>query len=58
MVVNIDGAAGTHTVHFENLRGSSYSHTIQLDATYPFFEGFSATAAFAKIGYQITPKQR
>lgn len=46
MVVNIDGAVGAHTVCFENLHGSSYSHTLQLDATYPFFEGFSATAAF------------
>lgn len=62
MVVNIDGAAGLHTVHFENLRGSSYSHTIQLDATYPFFEGFSATAAFryndARTTYDGTLRRR
>ncbi len=45
MVANVDGAQGTHTVSFENLDGRSYSHTVQVDATYPFFEGFSATAA-------------
>lgn len=28
------------------LNGQSYSHTIQVDATYPFFEGFEAMAAF------------
>lgn len=46
MVVNVDGEAGPHSVSFDNLSGRSYSHTLQLDATYPFFEGFSATAAF------------
>lgn len=46
MVVNIDGSKGAHTVSFENLKGNSYSHTLQIDATYPFFEGFTATAAF------------
>ena len=62
MVVNIDGAAGAHTVRFENLHGSSYSHTLQLDATYPFFEGFSATAAFryndARTTYDGTLRRR
>lgn len=46
MVVNIDGAHGQNTVSFENLAGTSYSHTAQIDATYDFFEGFTATAAF------------
>lgn len=46
LVVNIDGIKKSHIVSFENLRGRSYSHTFQIDATYPFFEGFSATAAF------------
>ena len=32
--------------HFSQLGGRSFSHTVQVDATYPFFEGFSATAAF------------
>ncbi len=46
MVVNVDGKQGEHTVSFENLDGRSYSHTLQVDATYPFFDGFTATAAF------------
>lgn len=49
--------------HFGQLHGKSYSHTVQLDATYPFFEGFSATAAFryndARTTYEhIGLKQR
>ena len=35
-----------HQVHFYNLDGISYSHTFQIDATYPFFEGFSLLGAF------------
>lgn len=46
MVMNVDGSAGAHSVCFENLNGKSYSHTVQIDATYPFFEGFTTTAAF------------
>ena len=45
MVANVDGVRGAHSVVFENLQGRSYSHTVQVDATYPFFEGFTATAA-------------
>ena len=46
MVVNFDGKKGEHTLSFENLQGKSYSHTLQIDATYPFFSGFTATGAF------------
>lgn len=46
LVLNYDGKAGAHTLNFEALDGKSYSHTFQVDATYPFFEGFTATAAF------------
>ena len=46
MVINFDGARGEHTLSFENLDGKSYSHTLQIDATYPFFSGFTATGAF------------
>lgn len=46
MIVNFDGAKGEHTLSFENLDGKSYSHTFQVDATYPLFSGMSATAAF------------
>ena len=35
-----------HKLHFYNLDGISYSHTFQIDATYPFFEGFSLLGAF------------
>ena len=35
-----------HQVRFSNLDGISYSHTFQIDATYPFFEGFSLLGAF------------
>lgn len=47
MIVNYDGKTyGKHSISFENLNGKSYSRTMQIDATYPFFEGFSATGAF------------
>lgn len=53
MVVNIDGALRAypqehgvaHSLSFENLDGKSYSHTVQVDATYPFAFGITATAA-------------
>ena len=46
MIMNFDGAKGSHTLSFENLDGKSYSHTFQVDATYSLFSGMSATAAF------------
>lgn len=45
LVVNVDGAQGVGTVAFENLAGCSYSHTMQVDVTYPLVQGLSATAA-------------
>lgn len=39
-------SAGMPQVHITNLDGKSYSHTFQIDATYPFFEGFTVTAAY------------
>ncbi|MBR6438958.1 MAG: TonB-dependent receptor [Bacteroidales bacterium] len=44
VVTDID--SDKHQVHFSNLDGISYSHTFQIDATYPFFEGFSLLGAF------------
>lgn len=44
MVINFHD--GQSALSFENLNGKSYSHTLQVDATYPFFEGFTATAAY------------
>ena len=52
MVINIYGFAngnnggGKQAVSFENLSGKSYSHVFQIDAKYPFFEGFTALGAF------------
>ena len=46
MIMNFDGAKGEHTLSIENLDGKSYSHTLQVDATYPLLRGMSATAAF------------
>lgn len=46
MVINFDGVKGAHTLSFENLQGRSYSHTLQVDATYPMAEGLSVTGAF------------
>lgn len=46
MVVNVDGAAGAHTLVFENLRGKSRSHTFQTDLTIPLPAGVQALAAF------------
>lgn len=46
MVINIDGQKGAHSVSFENLDGKSYSHVFQIDATYAFFKGLTATAAY------------
>ncbi len=46
MIMNFDGARGEHTLSFENLDGKSYSHTFQVDATYPLLSGMTATAAF------------
>lgn len=46
MVIDIDGKAGAYSVSFDNLEGKSYSHTLQIDATYPLVEGLSATAAW------------
>jgi len=50
MVVNVH----PEYVSFENLAGKSYSHTVQVDATYPLFEGLSATAAFRFNDVQCT----
>lgn len=46
MIMNFDGGKGEHTLSIENLDGKSYSHTLQVDATYPLLSGMSATAAF------------
>jgi len=54
VVVDVD--SDPHAVRFYNLEGKSYSNSFQLEATYPFFRGFSLTAAYrytdAKTDFQ------
>ena len=49
-------------LHITNLDGDSYSHTFQVDATYPLFEGMTLTAAYrhndvkCTYGHQLLEK--
>ena len=43
-----------HAVHFTNLNGDSYSHTYQIEATYPLFEGFTMTATYRRTDVKCT----
>lgn len=53
--VVVDMDSNPHAVSFLNLDGRSYSQAFQVEATYPFFEGFSLTAAYrltdVKVNY-------
>ena len=42
----IDYDSDPHTLHLTNLNGRSYSHTIQVDASYPVAQGLDVTAAY------------
>lgn len=44
MIVDMD--SDPHAIHFTNLKGKSYSHTVQVEASYPFFKGFNLIAAY------------
>ncbi len=44
LVVDLD--SDPHAVSFRDLDGRSYSHTVQVEATYPFFDSFTLTAAY------------
>lgn len=46
MVINYRDVEDQHTLSFVNLDGRSFSHTLQVDATYPILSGFTATGAF------------
>lgn len=52
MVTDLD--TDPHTVHFTNLDGKSYSHTFQVEATYPFFKGFTLTGAYRLTDVKTT----
>ncbi len=42
----IDYDSDPMAITIDNLDGKSYSHTAQIDATYPLFSGFTLTAAY------------
>ncbi|MDF9829052.1 TonB-dependent receptor [Parabacteroides sp. PF5-6] len=54
--VVVDMNSNPHAVRFYNLDGRSYSNSYQIEATYPFFRGFTLTAAYrytdAKTDYR------
>ncbi len=42
----VDYDTDPELIHITNLSGKSYSHTFQIDATYPLFKGMTLTAAY------------
>lgn len=42
----IDQDTNAHQIRFTNLNGKSYSHTFQVEASYPLIEGLELTAAY------------
>lgn len=52
MVVDMDSSP--HAIHFTNLRGDSYSHTWQAEATYPISEGLTLTATYRRTHVKST----
>lgn len=42
----VDYDSDPHAINIANLDGRSYSHTMQIDATYPVVEGLTLTAAY------------
>jgi outer membrane receptor for ferrienterochelin and colicin len=52
VVVDID--SDPHAVSFYNLDGKSYSSNFQVEATYPFFRGFTLTAAYRMTDAKTT----
>lgn len=52
MLVDMD--ANPHAIYFTNLDGKSYSHTFQLEATYPLFEGLTLTATYRRTDVKST----
>lgn len=52
LVIDID--SDPHAARFSALDGKSYSSVFQVDATYPFFEGFSLTAAYRWMDVKTT----
>lgn len=42
----VDMDSNPHAVYFRDLNGHSYSHTVQVEATYPLIQDMSITAAY------------
>lgn len=49
-----DMDSNPHEVSFTNLDGRSYSRAFQVEASYPFFDGFSLTAAYRRTDVKAT----
>jgi Outer membrane receptor proteins, mostly Fe transport len=54
--VVVDMDSNPHEVSFYNLDGRSYSHVFQVEASYPFFKGFTLTGAYRLTDAQTTYK--
>ncbi|WP_455963107.1 TonB-dependent receptor [Bacteroides bouchesdurhonensis] len=54
--VIVDMDSNPHEVSFYNLDGRSYSHVFQVEASYPFFKGFTLTGAYRLTDAQTTYK--
>lgn len=54
VIVDMDN--NPHEVSFYNLDGRSYSHVFQIEASYPFFKGFTLTGAYRLTDVQTTYK--
>ena len=52
LVVDMDSSP--HAAHFSNLHGKSYSHAFQVEASYPFFTGFTMTSACRRTEAKTT----
>lgn len=50
----IDFDSNPHAIRFTNLDGDSYSHTWQVEASYPFFEGLTLTATYRRSNVKST----
>ncbi len=54
--VVVDMDSNPHEVAFYNLDGRSYSHVFQVEASYPFFKGFTLTGAYRLTDAKTTYK--
>ena len=53
-----DYESDMHQIRLINLDGDSYSHTFQIDATYPLFRGMTLTAAYRMNDVKTTYNHR